>query len=137
MPAPRVRKDSIPETNVSLSGFEHQLSSLNVPAGPSYYAARRSLWLSPQSTTAPDCRPKATSITKLEDMLDNPTALRSGKVWNSGLGRVWKGLMEGGRAKYNIPLPVLVKILYAVWIRDGTWPPGAEAPPDEAASTLS
>jgi len=135
MPAPRAGEETALETNVSLSGFEHQLSSLNVSAGPAYYAARRSLWLS--STTPSDHRPKPSSVTKLENMLSEPNALRSWRVWDAGLGRVWKGLLEGGRLKHNLPLPLLVKIMYAGWLRDGTWPPGAQAPPDEVPSAAS
>jgi len=129
MPAPRVGEYTAQDTNISHPDFEHQLSALDVPAGPSYYAARRSIWLSAASKAPSDHRPKATSssIIKLESMISEPKALHSWKVWDAGLGSVWKGLLEGGRLKHNLPLPLLIKILYAGWIRDGTWPPGAKA----------
>ncbi len=76
-------------------------------------------------------------------MLDEPGALERPDVWDAGLNRVWKGLVEGGRLKNFLPLRAVVclpfprilflitllglqvKILYAGWRRDGTWPDNA------------
>jgi hypothetical protein len=73
-------------------------------------------------------------------LLDQPGALERPDVWDAGLNRVWKGLVEGGRLKKFLPLRAVVclpfprilflitllgmqvKILYAGWRRDGTWP---------------
>jgi hypothetical protein len=73
-------------------------------------------------------------------LLDEPGALERPDVWDAGLNRVWKGLVEGGRLKHFLPLRAVVclpftrilflitllgmqvKILYAGWRRDGTWP---------------
>ncbi|KAI0284301.1 hypothetical protein BGY98DRAFT_930829 [Russula aff. rugulosa BPL654] len=51
-----------------------------------------------------------------------PGALERPDVWDAGLNRVWKGLVDGGRLKKFLPLRAVVKILYAGWRRDGTWP---------------
>ena len=79
-------------------------------------------------------------------MLDEPGALERPDVWEAGLNKVWKGLVEGGRLKKFLPLRAVVclpfplvslflflstllglqvKILYAGWRRDGTWPDNA------------
>ena len=85
-------------------------------------------------------------------MLDERGALERPNVWDAGLSKVWKGLVEGGRLKNFLPLRAVVclpfpriclflflitllglqvKILYAGWRRDGTWPDSATVVDDD------
>jgi len=119
----------------------------------SYFHARRELWLNgKKKKPRPD--ETADSITRLEDMVGDSQALHSDRVWEAGLGRISKRLIEGGRLKYNLPMHLLVcntthsamhlaltrssffqiKILYAGWIRDGTWPQDVQAPESDSPS---
>ncbi|KAI0268347.1 hypothetical protein BC834DRAFT_868995 [Gloeopeniophorella convolvens] len=91
------------------------------PPGPEHFAARRALWTTPTAGSRLDAPPSPSRI-KLETLLDQPGALESQEVWNVGLSKVWKGLIGGGRLKNFLPLRAVVKILYAGWRRDGTWP---------------
>ena len=82
---------------------------MQVESGIPYFDARRELWLNgkkkkPRSDQIP------ASITKFEEMVRDPGALRSNTVWDTGLGKVSKRLMEGGRLKYNLPMHLLVRM---------------------------
>ncbi|EIM88582.1 uncharacterized protein STEHIDRAFT_138832 [Stereum hirsutum FP-91666 SS1] len=111
------------------------------PPGLDHFEARRALWLTPPSagdptpTIAPnsDSEPQRsnTARTKLEDLLSRPGALESDEVWEVGLAKVWRGLVGGGRLKKALPLNIVIKILQAGWLRDGTWPEGAAQPTDD------
>ncbi|TFY52756.1 hypothetical protein EVG20_g10417 [Dentipellis fragilis] len=94
--------------------------------GPAHFEARRALWLSPPSTPI-HRQPVAPSPSRarLEDLLNQPGALQDDHVWDVGLSRVWKALINGARLTKRLPLDAVVKILYAGWLRDGTWPEGA------------
>ncbi|KAF9651231.1 hypothetical protein BDM02DRAFT_3184713 [Thelephora ganbajun] len=115
-----------------LGEIEAHLVATQVEPGMSYFNARRKLWLDGKKKIP---RPEEipASITRLEEMVRDPRALRSNTVWEEGLGRISKRLIEGGRPKYNLPMHLLIKILYAGWIRDGTWPPDAQAPESDGA----
>lgn len=41
-------------------------------------------------------------------MLDEPGALERPGVWEAGLNKVWKSLVEGGRLKNFLPLRAVV-----------------------------
>ncbi|KAF9780030.1 hypothetical protein BJ322DRAFT_1112714 [Thelephora terrestris] len=111
----------------NLDEIEARLATIRVEPGISYFNARRELWLNGKKKVPRPGEPPA-SITRLEAMVRDPRALRSNTVWEAGLGRISKRLIDGGRLKYNLPMHLLIKILYAGWIRDGTWPPDAQAP---------
>ncbi|KAI0307240.1 hypothetical protein B0F90DRAFT_1814022 [Multifurca ochricompacta] len=100
------------------------------PPGPEYFAARRALWTTPTANSRFDQTP-STSRVKLESLLSQPAALESQEIWDAGLSKVWKGLVGGGRLKNLLPLPAVVKILYAGWRRDGTWPDNATVMDDD------
>jgi hypothetical protein len=123
--------------------FPHLLAHANLPQpGPEYFTARRALWTTPTAASRLGQAPPISRV-RLETLLDEPGALERPDVWDAGLSRVWKGLVEGGRLKNFLPLravvclPLLrilflitllglqVKILYAGWRRDGTWPDNA------------
>jgi len=142
-------------SSADLGEIEAHLAATQVEPGISYFNARRELWLNgKREVPRPGDIPA--SITKLEEMVGDPQALRSRGVWEAGLGRVSKRLIEGGRLKYNLPMRLLVcsathsvviqysiltrsslqiKILYAGWIRDGTWPPQAQTQESDGVLT--
>ncbi|KAF8914176.1 hypothetical protein CPB84DRAFT_1840910 [Gymnopilus junonius] len=110
--------------------FDDSLRSSPLPSpGPEYYEARRRLWLTPP-VTPPERPPSApsTSRQRLQDLFDQPGAIYSQEAWTHDLEKVWRGLSSGGRLKYNLPLPIIIKIIHAAWLRDRTWPVGMEAP---------
>ncbi|KAI0065873.1 hypothetical protein BV25DRAFT_1821566 [Artomyces pyxidatus] len=112
----------IPNPPTPPSAFTQLLDDAELPPpGPDYFAARRALWTKPSSDSLPPHPPPSSRI-KLEALLDQPGALESDEVWHVGLDKVWKGLVSGGRLKNFLPLRTVVKILYAGWRRDGTWP---------------
>jgi len=91
------------------------------PPGPDHFSARRALWTTPTAASRLDQVP-STSRVRLENFLNEPGALEQPSVWDAGLNKVWKGLIAGTRLKNSLPLRAVVKILYAGWRRDGTWP---------------
>ncbi|KZV65675.1 hypothetical protein PENSPDRAFT_689662 [Peniophora sp. CONT] len=101
------------------------------PSGPELFEARRRLWTTPANASPRPQRPPSPSRTRLHELLHTPGALESDQVWHAGLGRVWKGLVSGGRLRSFLPLPLVNKILYAGWVRDGTWPAGEEVPDED------
>ncbi|PPQ65936.1 hypothetical protein CVT26_010698 [Gymnopilus dilepis] len=112
----------------SKPSFDEILQSSSLPSpGPEYYEARRRLWLTPKGPPRPPSQPSS-SRRRLEDLFNQPGAVHSQEVWSSGLEKVWRGLSSGGRPKSNLPLPIVIKIIHAAWLRDRTWPPGMEAP---------
>ncbi|KIM90967.1 hypothetical protein PILCRDRAFT_25393, partial [Piloderma croceum F 1598] len=109
--------------------FEDTLSTIALPPpGPAHYTARRALWLAPVPE-APLPPVPSTSRQRLEHLLSMPGAVESEEVWKSGVEKVWKGLVAGGRLKRRLPMNLVIKILHAGWIRDPeTWPAGEVAP---------
>ncbi|VDC04104.1 unnamed protein product [Peniophora sp. CBMAI 1063] len=101
------------------------------PPGPDLFEARRRLWTTPSSSSPRPPRPASPSRARLHELLHTPGALESDQVWHAGLGRVWKGLVSGGRLRSYLPLPLVNKVLYAGWVRDGTWPAGEEVPDED------
>ena len=86
-------------------GFPHLLAHANLPQpGPEYFAARRALWTTPTAASRLGQTPPISRV-RLETLLDEPGALERPDVWDTGLKRVWKGLVEGGRLKNFLPLP--------------------------------
>lgn len=91
-----------------LDEIEARLATTQVEPGIPYFNARRELWLNGKKKIPRPDEPPA-SITRLEDMVRDPRALRSNTVWEAGLGRISKRLIEGGRLKYNLPMHLLVR----------------------------
>ncbi|KAI0033337.1 hypothetical protein K488DRAFT_35550, partial [Vararia minispora EC-137] len=113
------------------SAFAQLLSHADLPPpGPDHFEARRKLWTS-RPANAPPLPPPEPSRTRLEGVLTAPGALENDQVWRSGLEKVWRGLVGGGRLKYPLPLSLVDKILYAGWLRDGTWPNGEPVNDDD------
>ncbi|KLO08435.1 hypothetical protein SCHPADRAFT_835333 [Schizopora paradoxa] len=105
--------------------------------GLDYFYARRVLWLLPPPIEPRPVSPSPSRI-KLEALLNQPGAVESEEVWKAGLKNVWKGLVGGNQLRKRLPLSIVLKILQAGWLRDGTWPEGMVAPswdPPPAPST--
>lgn len=95
-------------TNVAASPFENSLSRASLPPpGPSYYAARRALWLTPIPGLPLPPVP-STSRDRLEQLLNVPGAVENEEVWRAGVEKVWKGLVAGGRLKRRLPMNIVV-----------------------------
>ncbi|KAH9912617.1 uncharacterized protein BXZ73DRAFT_56117 [Epithele typhae] len=111
------------------SSFNERVAAAELPySGPALYNARRALWLS-SLPNLPSRNQDNPSRKKLEALLDEPGATEDDAVWDAGVDRVWRGLVGGSRLKHRLPLVLVLKILQAGWIREGTWPRGA-VPPD-------
>lgn len=96
-------------TSTTPSHFESLMADAVLPpAGPSYYAARRALWLEPpqEPPTPPSPSP---SRVKLEALLNQPGAAESEEVWKAGLKNVWKGLVGGNQLRKRLPLNIVVR----------------------------
>ncbi|KAF8477877.1 hypothetical protein JB92DRAFT_3049539 [Gautieria morchelliformis] len=109
------------------------------PPGPALFVARRALWLAPPADTPREPHPASasTSRAKLEVLLSQEGRADDDVVWDAGLRSVWKGLISGGRLRRRLPLRMVIKILKAGWLRDGTWPSdSATGPPSPVPADL-
>lgn len=110
-----------------------QLKDLRSSApGPDLFERRRKLWLSgrlyadqtpvPTSSNASSSEPLS-NMARLELLLQRPGVEELDSTWrDAGLEVVWRMFNQGKILKEGMKLSVLVKILRASWIRDGTWP---------------
>ncbi|KAI0311969.1 hypothetical protein OF83DRAFT_1177075 [Amylostereum chailletii] len=154
-PPPPRPQPLIPSPPTPPSTFELLLQNTPLPPpGPEHFEARRALWTSPAISQASPSPTSSQSRMKLETLLNTPGALEDNQIWEGGLKRVWKSLVGGGRLKNLLPLTLVVrfnffvpytyhpssdfaslgfkdKILYAGWLRDGTWPSGQHVPDDD------
>lgn len=94
-------------SSADLDEIEARLVATQVEHGIPYFNARRELWLNGKKKV-PRSEQTPASITRLEEMVKDPRALRSNTVWESGLGTISKRLIEGGRMKHNLPMRLLV-----------------------------
>ncbi|GLB33974.1 hypothetical protein LshimejAT787_0108580 [Lyophyllum shimeji] len=112
------------------------------PPGPDHYAARRRLWLASRPNLQHAPVVPSTSRRRLEHILSAPHAVEDDDVWRNGVAKVWNTLSAGGRLKRRLPMALIVKVIHAAWLRDGTWPAGAVAPepddvlPDDLSTSL-
>ncbi|EIN10907.1 hypothetical protein PUNSTDRAFT_119749 [Punctularia strigosozonata HHB-11173 SS5] len=97
-------------------------------SGVEYFAARRAMWLTPSAGPRNPATPRSLTPEARQRLHALADQILAGddedeRLWkSSGLMTVWRGIVEGSRLKQTIPLGLLVKILRAGWIRDGTWP---------------
>ncbi|KAL6299720.1 hypothetical protein BKA93DRAFT_741931 [Sparassis latifolia] len=122
----------ITTSSCDVSSFEALLKTADLPLpGPAYFCARRALWWAPGPCPAQVVE-TSPSRRKLENLLNEGGAEESKQVWDAGLAKVWESLVSGVRLKKRLPLSMVIKILKAGWIQDGTWPRGGVAPePDD------
>ncbi|KAI0326668.1 hypothetical protein GY45DRAFT_1328624 [Cubamyces sp. BRFM 1775] len=111
-----------------MSTFEQRLAAAELPPpGPELFHVRRTLWCTPGPNPPARTEPTAPRV-RLETLLAVPGAVEDDNTWDAGLDRVWDGLVGGVRLKHRLPLALVIKILQAGWIREGTWPRGAVVP---------
>ena len=75
--------------------------------GPAFFAARRALWRIPTSNPLPS-QESSQSRQRLEALLNHAVPPESDRVWNAGIGMVWRGIIGGARLKRRLPLNSLV-----------------------------
>ncbi|KAI0774104.1 hypothetical protein C8Q74DRAFT_809691 [Fomes fomentarius] len=111
-----------------VSLFQQRLRDADLPLpGVDHFAARRTLWWTP-GPNEPSPTEANSSRRRLEALLAHPGALEDDDIWEAGVDRVWRGLVNGAKLKHRLPLALVIKILQAGWIREGTWPKGAIVP---------
>ncbi|RSH83381.1 uncharacterized protein EHS24_007061 [Apiotrichum porosum] len=64
----------------------------------------------------------SSSIGRLEALLGAFGAEESDIAWNGGVGGVARNLSGGKRLAKGLRLGLVIKVLRAGWLRDGTWP---------------
>ncbi|KAK1924284.1 hypothetical protein DB88DRAFT_275956 [Papiliotrema laurentii] len=128
------------EPQVDSSGQTKQIPSYGLP----FFEYRRSLFLAgqpiptppsplPDTYTVPIDYPKPvpytprpcdpdSAIGRLETLLREPGAEETEKAWRSGVGGVHDHLTNKRRFTKPIRLGLVIKVLRAGWIKDGTWP---------------
>ncbi|KAI0729337.1 hypothetical protein C8Q72DRAFT_742628, partial [Fomitopsis betulina] len=105
--------------------FEQRIASTQMPQpGPAYFQARRALWWQPMVVSRQPAE-SSTPRRTLEDLLATENAYEDDGIWRAGVGKVYRALVDGARLKKRMPLRLVVRILLAGWVRDGTWPRGA------------
>ncbi|KAL1411517.1 hypothetical protein Q8F55_002478 [Vanrija albida] len=62
------------------------------------------------------------SIARLEALLSEFGAEESDVAWNAGVGGVHRNLSGGKKLAKGLRLGLVIKVLRAGWLRDGTWP---------------
>ncbi|KAI0304185.1 hypothetical protein BC826DRAFT_981945 [Russula brevipes] len=102
---------SPPQSSLSSRSFSLTSPRSNNLLSPT--ASHMQISLHPPNTTY--------SRVRLEKLLDEPGALERPDVWDAGLNKTQNFL----------PLRAVVKILYAGWRRDGTWPDKATVVDDD------
>ncbi|KAJ3778946.1 hypothetical protein FB446DRAFT_711587 [Lentinula raphanica] len=105
---------NVPPPNIytSKTSFEQLLEASRLPPpGPSYYVARRALWLRCPPDTNATARESSPSVSrnKLENLLSTPAAIYDDEIWESGIHKVWKGLSAGASLKRRLPLNLVVR----------------------------
>lgn len=101
----------------------------NQPVEPST-TLTSALALSASTSTSSSQPPKRplTSLERLEISLAKPHAEESEEIWKKGgLKDIYKCLNDGKKLAKGMRLGLVIKILRAGWLHDGTWPSSAVA----------
>jgi len=104
------------------------------PPGPEHYHARREIWRTAPIKASTEHPPTEESATptpteKISAMIASASSIASEDLWNRGLRTLSQGLLEGHRLRKPLGMDVVIKILHATWLRDGTWPSATINPP--------
>lgn len=101
------------------------LDSSGVPtSGPAFFELRREQWRNAQpkeGTPAPNPTNDSTSHARLESVVTSPGYEYSDSIWNTYLKSVNERLKGGVTLRKPLPLWVVIRVLRAGWMRDGTW----------------
>ena len=93
-----------------MPSFQERLATSSLPPpGADHFAARRALWLSP-GPSPPRPTEANPSRQKLEALLTSPNALEDDQIWDTGVNKVWRGLIGGARLKRRLPLALVVSV---------------------------
>ncbi|GHJ85222.1 hypothetical protein NliqN6_1625 [Naganishia liquefaciens] len=89
-------------------------SFLHIPYAPPTQTAK---------PPSPSSASMLSSLEKLEILMAEPGAEENDKVWRQGgLEAIWRMLTDSKTLKQPMRLGLVIQILKAGWIRDGTWP---------------
>ncbi|KAF8607795.1 hypothetical protein BDV93DRAFT_603570 [Ceratobasidium sp. AG-I] len=113
-----------------------QISSLDSSgqptSGPAFFELRRKQWRNAQpkeGTSASNPARDSTSHARLETVVTSPGYEYNDSVWNTYLKSVNERLKGGVTLRKPLPLWIVIRVLRAGWMRDGTWfGPGPVAP---------
>ncbi|CAE6455275.1 unnamed protein product [Rhizoctonia solani] len=134
----------ISDTSLQAPDDAAQAGSSTDPApptsGPAFFELRRRQWRSAQSSTTSDqpSRPASDSSShaRLEAIVSSPGYEFDDAIWDTYLKNVNERLKAGVILRKPLPLWVVIRVLRAGWMRDGTWY-GPSAPPAGPIETSS
>ncbi|KAG8782572.1 hypothetical protein FRC12_020632 [Ceratobasidium sp. 428] len=132
----------LPATEGSISVSE---SSTPPTSGPEFFEWRRNQWRNARpknESTRASPSSESTSHARLETVVTSPGYEYNDTIWDTYLKNVNERLKGGVMLRKPLPLWVVIRILRAGWMRDGTWfgPSGAgvsEPAPPMALETSS
>ncbi|KAB5595419.1 20S proteasome subunit beta [Ceratobasidium theobromae] len=101
-------------------------------SGPAFFELRRKQWRAPLPNTSSTPKPTAesTSHARLEAVVCSPGYEYDDVIWETYLKNVNERLKGGITLRKPLPLWLVIRVLRAGWMRDGTWfgptppPPG-------------
>ncbi|CAE6398110.1 unnamed protein product [Rhizoctonia solani] len=110
-------------------------------SGPDFFELRRRQWRTAQPTTASDqpaARPASDSSShaRLEAIVTSPGYEFDDVIWDTYLKSVNDRLKAGVILRRPLPLWIVIRVLRAGWMRDGTWY-GPSPPPVGSVETSS
>ncbi|CAE7232027.1 unnamed protein product [Rhizoctonia solani] len=110
-------------------------------SGPAFFELRRRQWHTAQPNTTPDQPPRAapdsSSHARLEAIVSSPGYEFDDAIWDTYLANVNERLKAGITLRKPLPLWVVIRVLRAGWMRDGTWyGPSAPVGPAETSSAM-
>ncbi|KAL7421640.1 hypothetical protein Q5752_003409 [Cryptotrichosporon argae] len=128
--APNDAGDRAPETitiaSTGLDFFSYRralfLAGLPLPEITSAPPPTYTLLPAPAARPAIPHAPGPTLVGRLETLLAADGGVESDDAWDMGVRDVVRSLNEGRKLSRGLRLGLIIKVLRASWIRDGTWP---------------
>ncbi|CAE6520232.1 hypothetical protein RSOLAG22IIIB_00495 [Rhizoctonia solani] len=109
-------------------------------SGPAFFELRRKQWRTAQPNTTSDQplrpTPDSSSHARLEAIVTSPGYEFDDAIWDTYLSSVNERLKAGVTLRKPLPLWIVIRVLRAGWMRDGTWY-GPSAPQAGLAETSS